>query len=37
VQAIDRESAEAMVPRWPWVPLSLMMRYLPLPVVARMV
>jgi len=37
VQAIDRESAEATVPRWPWVPLSLMMRYLPLPVVARMV
>lgn len=37
VEAIDREPAEATVPRWPWAAVSLLMRYLPLPVVARMV
>lgn len=37
VQAIEREPAEATVPKWPWVPVGLLMRYLPLPVVAKMV
>lgn len=35
VQAIEREKAEAYVPRWPWA-LRLFLRYLPLPVLARM-
>ncbi len=36
VQAIEREKAEAYVPRWPWAPFRVLLRYLPLPVVARM-
>jgi short-subunit dehydrogenase len=36
VRAIEREKAEAYVPRWPWAPFRVFLRYLPLPVVARM-
>ncbi len=36
VQAVEREKAEAYVPRWPWAPFRVLLRYLPLPVVARM-
>ncbi len=36
VQAVEREQAEAYVPRWPWAPFRVLLRYLPLPVVARM-
>jgi short-subunit dehydrogenase len=35
--AIEKEPAKAYVPRWPWAPLSVAMRLLPLPVLARMV
>src|SRR5699024_2160098 len=35
VKAIEREPAKASVPPWPWVPLGVAMRYLPLAVVAR--
>jgi short-subunit dehydrogenase len=34
--AIEREPAKAYVPRWPWAPLSVAMRTLPLSVVAKM-
>jgi short-subunit dehydrogenase len=34
--AIEKEPAKAYVPRWPWAPLSLAMRLLPLSVVRRM-
>jgi short-subunit dehydrogenase len=34
--AIEREPAKAYVPRWPWLPLSVAMRTLPLSVVRRM-
>ncbi|MFI7585685.1 SDR family oxidoreductase [Spongisporangium articulatum] len=36
VAAIEKEKASAKVPAWPWVPMGLLMRVLPLPVVARM-
>ena len=36
VHAIEREKAEAYVPRWPWAPFRVFLRYLPLPVIARM-
>jgi short-subunit dehydrogenase len=36
VAAIEREPAEASVPRWPWVPMGFAMRHLPLKWVARM-
>lgn len=36
VKAIEREPAKASVPPWPWAPLGAAMRYLPLPVVAKM-
>ncbi len=36
VRAIEREKAEAYVPRWPWAPFRVLLRHLPLPVVARM-
>jgi short-subunit dehydrogenase len=35
-RAIEREPAKAYVPRWPWAPLGLAMRTLPLSLVARM-
>lgn len=36
VRAIERERATAMVPAWPWVPLGLLLRALPLRVVRRL-
>ncbi|HVZ33308.1 MAG TPA: SDR family oxidoreductase [Polyangiaceae bacterium] len=36
VKAIEREKPEAFVPSWPWAPLGLLMRKLPLSVVSRM-
>lgn len=36
VRAIEREVAEASVPRWPWVPMGFLMRHMPLRWVARM-
>lgn len=35
VRAIESERAEAKTPAWPWVPLGLLMRYLPLRLVAK--
>lgn len=35
--AIEREPRKASVPAWPWAPLGLAMRWLPLPIVAKMV
>lgn len=35
VKAIESEKAEAFVPRWPWAPIGLLMRKLPLSVVSR--
>jgi short-subunit dehydrogenase len=36
VKAIEKEKAEAYVPPWPWGPIGLLMRRLPLRVVAKM-
>lgn len=36
VDAIEREGAEASVPAWPWKPVGLAMRVLPLKVVRRL-
>ncbi len=36
VKAIEKEKSEAFVPSWPWAPLGLLMRKLPLRLVARM-
>lgn len=36
VRAIERERAEAKVPAWPWVPVGLLLRRLPLRLVTRM-
>jgi short-subunit dehydrogenase len=36
VAAIERESAEAYVPRWPWAVLGPIMKRLPLSVIAKM-
>lgn len=35
VRAIEREPAEAYVPRWPWAPLAFLIRRLPLSLLAR--
>ncbi|WP_028079869.1 SDR family oxidoreductase [Solimonas soli] len=35
-RAIEREPSSACVPRWPWAPLGIAMRLLPLRIVARM-
>lgn len=35
VSAIDKRSAHARVPAWPWVPMGTALRHLPLPVVRR--
>lgn len=37
VRAIERETPEACVPRWPWAPIGFLMRNLPLSLVARLV
>ncbi|MCK5874928.1 MAG: SDR family oxidoreductase [Alcanivoracaceae bacterium] len=36
VRAIEKESAEACVPRWPWVVMGFLMRNLPLKMISRM-
>jgi short-subunit dehydrogenase len=36
VAAIEREPAEAVVPSWPWWPISVLMRHIPLKWVAKM-
>jgi short-subunit dehydrogenase len=36
VRAIDKEVAEAIVPQWPWRPLSVVLRHAPLGVLRRM-
>ena len=36
VQAIEREKPEAYVPSWPWGPIAMLMRRLPLRVLAKM-
>jgi short-subunit dehydrogenase len=35
VRAVEREKAEAIVPAWPWVPLSTVMRHAPLTFVSK--
>lgn len=35
VRAIERETAEARVPAWPWLPIGMLMRHAPLRLVAR--
>ena len=37
VEAIEQEKAHALVPSWPWVPLGKAMKYLPLPLVRKLV
>ncbi len=36
VDAIERETSEAYVPRWPWTALGFLMKRLPLAALARM-
>lgn len=36
VAAIERRTAHARVPAWPWVPMGTALRHLPLPVVRRL-
>lgn len=36
VKAIEKEKPEAYVPPWPWAPIGLLMRNLPLKIVAKM-
>ena len=36
-KAIEKESAEACVPSWPWTPMGLAMRNLPLPLVKKLI
>ena len=36
VRAIDKEVASAIVPPWPWRPLSVVLRHAPLGVLRRM-
>jgi short-subunit dehydrogenase len=36
VAAIEQEPAEAAVPKWPWKPLAVAMRHLPLQIVSKM-
>jgi short-subunit dehydrogenase len=36
VRAIEARKTVAYVPRWPWAPLSVLMKRLPLPVVRRL-
>lgn len=37
VDAIEKEKGKAYVPAWPWVPMSYLMRFLPLPILKRMI
>ncbi|MEE4250242.1 MAG: short chain dehydrogenase, partial [Alcanivoracaceae bacterium] len=36
VKAIEKESAEASVPRWPWAVMGFLMRNMPLKMISRM-
>lgn len=36
VDAIEKEKARAYVPPWPWTPISVAMRHLPLPLAKRL-
>jgi short-subunit dehydrogenase len=36
VDAIEKEKASARVPQWPWVPLGLALKHLPLPLARRL-
>lgn len=36
VDAIEKEKAKAVVPAWPWVPLGIALRHLPLPLARRL-
>ena len=36
VKAIDKEKGEAWVPAWPWLPVGLLMKVLPLRLIAKM-
>lgn len=36
-KAIEKESAEACVPSWPWAPMGVAMRNLPLPLVKKLI
>jgi short-subunit dehydrogenase len=36
VEAMDKEQEEALVPRWPWVPIGLGLRHIPLSVLRRL-
>lgn len=36
VDAVEKEKGSAHVPAWPWVPIGLAMKHLPLPVVRRL-
>ena len=35
VKVIEKEKASARVPQWPWVPLGLLLKHLPLSVARR--
>jgi hypothetical protein len=35
IRAMERERATAMVPAWPWVPVSWLLRWAPVRVLAR--
>jgi len=37
VEAIDSEVANAVVPAWPWRPISAVLRHAPLSVVRKLV
>lgn len=37
VKAIEKESAEAVVPAWPWIPIGQVVKHAPLSVVRRLV
>jgi short-subunit dehydrogenase len=36
VEAVEKEKARAHVPAWPWAPIGVAMKHLPLPVVRRL-
>jgi hypothetical protein len=36
VEAVEKERASARAPGWPWVPVGLALRYLPLPLARRL-
>ncbi|HCW91999.1 MAG TPA: short chain dehydrogenase, partial [Marinobacter sp.] len=36
VKAIESEKPEVYVPRWPWTPISFLLKRLPVPVLSRL-